>query len=91
MVHDKMEASVIAKIDPGYIVWIGSVLGLLLLLGTVAMVIIRKRLRPGSDEDIQPGVVFSLEDLRNMHQKGQISEKEYEALRKQIIQQSRQA
>ncbi|MFG0329336.1 MAG: SHOCT domain-containing protein [Phycisphaerales bacterium] len=68
--------------DPGALLfWILATLVGLAILGITAFVTRKKWLHPGEDEI--PG--FTLEDLRLMRERGELSEEEYRAARQVTI------
>ena len=79
----------VAAIDPVDIVWIAAALGLMLAGAVVAWIFIKRRY--GSLQEPQQGLKtpFTLEQLRQMLDQGEISEPEYHVLRNQIISKSK--
>jgi|GEM_PF-2733621 len=73
----------LAAMDPEDRVWIGVSLGILFVVIVAAFIVLgklRSRLRR-SDRDSQLESAFTLEQLRQLHREGQISEEEYHNLR----------
>lgn len=63
-----------------YTVWIGVIGVGAMLIGVLASRAIRKRLRGGSTTE-----TFTVQDLREMRNGGEITQQEYEAMRAAII------
>lgn len=79
---------ILASVNPSDMVWIAGLLAALFLAAVLLFVFVRRRLRPGRRE--QPsGEVFTLAELSEMLQAGRISQKEYDALKAKIIEQTR--
>ena len=69
--------------DPKDRLWIGVALGILFVVIVVAFIVLlkfRNRLL-SSRHDSQFGSTFTLEQLRQLHRQGQISDEEYQNLR----------
>ncbi len=67
-------------------IWIGGVLGLLLIGGGLAFWFIQKKLRPGQDQPQTFGeATFTLDQIRQLHQQGQLSDEEFEALKQKTL------
>lgn len=62
--------------------WFGGVLAVI-LIGLLVAVKVTKRLRQDAASD--DGVLFDLEELRKMHERGDLTKPEYEALRMRAI------
>ena len=72
-----------AQMDPKDRLWIGVALGILFVVIVVAFIVLlkfRNRLL-SSRHDSQLGSTFTLEQLRQMHRQGEISDEEYQNLR----------
>jgi len=72
-----------AEVDPKDRLWIGISLGVLFVAILVAFILLRNlrhRLH-SSHHDSQLGSAFTLEQLRQLHRQGTISDEEYENLR----------
>ena len=77
------ENMTLAAMDPKDRLWIGVSLGVLFVLIVVAFIVLlklRNRLL-SSRRDSQLGSTFTLEQLRQLHRQGQISDEEYHNLR----------
>ncbi|MBN2212405.1 MAG: hypothetical protein JW709_13485 [Sedimentisphaerales bacterium] len=84
------EIMVLANTARQNFVWIGLSLGLLLVGGIVAFILVRSRLRNGDDHNSASDTeVFSMEQLRRLRREGNISDGEYEVLKNQIIRNAR--
>jgi len=73
----------LAAMDTKDRLWIGVSLGILFVVVVVAFIVLgklRNRLH-SSHRDTQLGSVFTLEQLRQLHRQGQISDEEYHNLR----------
>ena len=70
------------------VVWIGTVLGVLavLMVGGYWLV---KRLTVSGRREKEENTAFTLEQIRQLHQEGQLSDEEYQSLREKIIQEAR--
>jgi hypothetical protein len=68
--------------------WLG-VLALVLLVASLVLHIVRKRSQQWQSEPVGP--VFTLADVRRLHEEGQISDEEFERLKARIIGQTKQA
>lgn len=73
----------IAAIDLMEIVWGVAALAAILLVAVVALLYVRKRFS-GRSHRQSPGSGFTLDDLRRMHRNDEISDKEYNLLRKNL-------
>ncbi len=72
-----------AEMDPKDRLWIGVSLGILFVVIVVAFIVLlkfRNRLL-SSRHDSRFGSTFTLEQLRQMHRQGEISDEEYKNLR----------
>jgi len=77
------ENMALAKMDPKDRLWIGVSLGILFVLIVAAFILLRNlrnRLH-SSHPDSRFGAAFTLEQLRQMHRQGEISDEEYQNLR----------
>jgi uncharacterized membrane protein len=74
---------VIATVDLMEVIWGVATLTALLLIAVVALFYVRKRFC-GCSTRQSPDSGFTLEDLRQMHRNGEISDKEYNLLRKNL-------
>ncbi len=71
-------------------VWIGLSLGLLLMAGILAYVLVRKRLHGDKDAFTSSDTeVFTMEQLRRLHRDGRISDGEFEVMKNKIIRDAR--
>jgi uncharacterized membrane protein len=85
MVEKAWENSVIAALKTGDIIWISVVLAVILVVGIIAMVWAKRRFGTSDDFDRNSQIPFTLEQIRRLHQQGQISTEEYQSLKEQII------
>ena len=80
---------ILAKISTENMIWIGGVSALLLVGGGLAFWLIRKKFRPAQDEpptlDATP---FTLDQIRQLHQQGQLSDAEFETIKQKILDQT---
>lgn len=75
-------------VDTRNVVWIGSVLGVLAVLMVVGYWLVRRLTVSGRGEK-EENTAFTLEQIRQLHQEGQLSDEEYQSLREKIIQEAR--
>lgn len=73
----------IAAIDLMEIIWGVAALAASLLVAVVALLYVRKRFS-GCSHRQSPDSGFILDDLQRMHRNGEISDKEYNLLRKNL-------
>jgi len=66
------------------VIKISLLLALLLLVGLIVLYIIRKRLSPRS-QDFSDSSTFTLQDLRQMHRDGKITEEEFNLLKEKLL------
>jgi len=66
------------------VIKISLLLVLLLLVGFIVLYIIRKRLSPSS-QDFSNSSAFTLQDLRQMHRDGKITEEEFNLLKDKLL------
>lgn len=80
---------VLAKVDPRDIMWISIAAGVLLIAAAVALALawkFRRKLREEpSAGPTEP--TFSLQQVREMHEKGLLSDEEYNSLKNRALQQ----
>ena len=80
---------ILAKISTENMLWIGGVLGVLLFGGGLAFWLIRKKLHPAENEPQTFGATtFTLDQLRQLHQQGQLSDAEFETLKQKVLDQT---
>ncbi|MCP4710549.1 MAG: SHOCT domain-containing protein, partial [Planctomycetes bacterium] len=80
---------ILAKISTENMLWIGGVSALLLFGGGLAFWFIRKKLHPTEDQAQTFGVTtFTLDQIRQLHQQGQLSDDEFEKLKQKILRQT---
>lgn len=77
------ETGVIAAVDLMEIIWSVAALAAILLSAVIALLYVRKRLR-GHASRQSPDSGFTLDDLRQMHHNGEISDKEYNLLKEKL-------
>ena len=72
-----------AEADPKDRLWIGISLGVLFVVIVAAFILLRhlRHRLHCSHHDLQLGSAFTLEQLRQLHRQGTISDEEYENLR----------
>ena len=73
----------IATVDLMEVIWGVAALAVLLLAAVVALFYVRKRFC-GHASRQSPDSGFTLDDLQRMHRNGEISDKEYNLLRKNL-------
>ena len=75
----------IAAIKTGDIIWISVVLAVILVAGIVAVVWAKRRFGTSDKFDLNSQMSFTLEQIRSLHEQGQISTEEYQTMKEQII------
>lgn len=81
--------SALAAMDLGPMILMVLVLAGILVAAAVTVLILRRSYRDGLAPRRAPGP-FTLDELRQMRQRGQIDEEEYCSLRDEVIRQSQQ-
>jgi uncharacterized protein HemY len=66
--------------------WIGILAGAVVVLAAVLWLIRKKTL--GDDQPVSGALAFTLSDLRQMHQAGQLSDEQFERLKARLINQT---
>ena len=80
---------ILAKISTENILWIGAALGLLLFGGGLAFWLTKKMHRPTQEQPETIGTTpFTLDQIRQLHQQGQLSDNEFETLKQKILDQT---
>ena len=74
---------VFASVDYGKLAIAGGLLLILMVLAYVGIMLLRRRLYGSKPQ--QFGGAFTLDDLRSLHQQGQLTQEEYERARQQTI------
>ena len=75
--------TMIAAVDPSNWIWILATLAVLLIGGPIAWAILRWRFGPGRRPKTAPAA-FDVTELENMHAQGQITDQEFQRLRKKL-------
>lgn len=78
-----MSAMIVLRISTENMIWIGSGLAILFTAAVAGLVLARRFFHPGSQSSGEPAG-FTLKGLQNMHQKGLISDEEYQQMKAKI-------
>ncbi len=79
----------LAAVNPDSMVWIALASAVLITVALGAFVILWRWVRPQKGGNRNIGHAFDLEQIRRLLEQGMISEQEFEALKKQVIENSR--
>ncbi len=71
-----------------FLIWVGALI-VAVVIGTIVLLVIRRKLSAQSAED--PGGFTTMEDMRAMVDRGEMSKEEYEQVRKAMIAKIRQS
>ena len=75
-------------VDSHALLWIMILVPLLLIIASVALLIIRRKFKSEPEDFNQNAVPFTLDQLRQMQDQGQLSEEEFLRLKNKIIQET---
>ncbi len=79
----------LAEIDQNNVLWIIITVPLLLMAAAVGMWLIRRKFKPDQPPPDSNDVSFTLDQLRQLHSQGQISDKEFQRLKGKILKETR--
>jgi uncharacterized membrane protein len=66
-------------------VWIMAAVMVLMGLAMVAYMLVRRFFRDSREHTATPRAAFTLEELKRLHQQGQLSDDEYAALKEKML------
>ena len=76
----------IAEIDPKDLIWISVTLALMLIGGAIVLLIVKRKLAGHNELDETLPRSFTLAQLRQMKDSGQLSPEEFQRLKDKIVQ-----